>query len=118
MPGVGLSLLAFCELVDSPPRSRRLLALQIDGLDHIHWYAVQELFREECQGDALAFEERMRREGYRVSDTAVRWLTLEQYEEMLELVQTLENELDTVAVEASGWYMVDCLRRARKSNLI
>ena len=92
--------------------------LEVD-VEHVYWYKLQEVFRDECDSDPLLFEERMRQEGVRVNgETVVRWVTVEQYEELRRVVRALEGEGDVVRVEAEGWWIADCLRRARKANLM
>jgi hypothetical protein len=48
----------------------------------------------------------------------VRWVTVEQQEELMRVVRALEIEGDVVRVEAEAWWISDCLRRARKANLM
>lgn len=93
--------------------------LEMDGVPHVYWSKLQEVFTVECDSDPLLFEERMRQEGVRVNgETAVRWVTVEQQEELMRVVRALEIEGDVVRVEAEAWWISDCLRRARKANLM
>ena len=93
--------------------------LEVDGVPHVYWSRLQEVFAVECGSDPLLFEERMRQEGVRVNgETVVRWVTEEQQEELMRVVRALEMEGDAVRVEAEAWWISDCLRRARKANLI
>ncbi len=92
--------------------------LEVD-VGHVYWSKLQELFVDECRSDPLAFEELMRREGVRVNgDTVVRWVTAEQYDALSRVVEALEFENDATHVEAQAFWILDCLRRARKTNLI
>ncbi len=93
--------------------------LEMDGVPDVDWSKLQEVFTVECDSDPLLFEERMRQEGVRVNgETAVRWVTVEQQEELMRVVRALEIEGDVVRVEAEAWWISDCLRRARKANLM
>ena len=92
--------------------------LEVD-VSHFHWSTLQEMFANDCHSDPLLFEERMRQEGVRVNgETVVRWVTLEQHEELQRVVRALETEGDVTRVEAEAWWISDCLRRARKANLM
>jgi hypothetical protein len=93
--------------------------LEVDGVPHVYWLKLQEIFADECDSDPLLFEERMQQEGVRVNgETVVRWVTLEQQQELMRVVRALETEGDAVRVEAEAWWISDCLRRARKANLM
>ena len=88
-------------------------------VEHVHWFKLQEIFVDECQSDPLVFEDFMRREGIRVNgDTVVRWLTEEQRKQLMVVVEALALEQDVVNVQAQAFWLSDCLRRARKANLI